>query len=252
MKLKRVVATALLLCLGLSLFHASTPAPASKPDTSRLASLIFPEAQAQSYQYVCAVGDSQTKGVTGAQPMYWQYLNDDRPTQKFTAVGTFSIGGRRCEQLLTEVFYVYVVNAAGKSFGCSKVIIQCGVNDAMQSLTAAQVCGNANSPIKTMVSAARAAGIPVILIGVAPWGTHSQWTAAKQTETLAINTCMAGLATTEAPAVTYVDGYTILGQPGTPTTLNTSWDDISAPDGLHWDTEGHRALATGINATGAL
>lgn len=240
------------LLLSLGLLCASLH-PAAPPLVRPVAELLAPSAQAQTYQLVCVVGDSESKGVAGASPMYWEYLNADRPSQKFTATGHISIGGRRCDQLLTEVFQVYVVSAAGKSYGCTKVIIQCGVNDAMQSYTADQVCNNANSPVKTMVTAARTAGIPVILIGVGPWGAHNQWTAAKQTQTLGINTCMQGLATTTSPAVTYVDAYTILGQPGTPTNLNTNWDDIAgAPDGLHWDTEGARALATGINATGAL
>lgn len=207
-------------------------------------------AQVPAAEVVCVVGDSQSKGVAGAAPLWWQYLRVDRPGERFSVAG-FGIGGYRCDQLETASFNAQVLSATGTSYGCTRLFIQCGVNDLMQSFTSTQVCGTTESPgpVRRMATAALAAGIPVVVVNVAPWGANAQWSAAKQTQTEAFNTCVASI-----PGVTVVDAYTALGQSGSPTLLNTAWDDVSGgADGLHWDTEGARALATAVNDTsGAL
>lgn len=215
-------------------------------------------AGAQVAENVCIIGDSQSRGVAGAAPMWWQYVQADRPGLKYS-VSPWGIGGLRCDQLEVQSFQPNVLSAAGKTYGCTRLVIQCGVNDLMQSYTANQICGAVGvagpagtlgtsttpGPVRRMAAQALAAGIQVTIINVAPWGAHSAWTAAKQAQTEATNACFATI-----PGVVVVDAYTALGMPGSPTLLNTAWDDVSGgPDGLHWDTEGARALATAANNT---
>lgn len=224
-----------------------------------LSLLSFPAA-AQPAQVACFLGDSITLGVQSPSTPWPQLLGTRRANQRFSVVN-LGAGGMRCDELESggtatctgcRSFLESVVRR-----GCTRLFLFCGVNDFMQSKTAAQVYGTGDTndsdrgPWLRMVRAAQAAGIPVTGATVAPWKGHGQWTTAKQAQQDAFNASVRATS-----GITVVDFYVSHGDPSDAQALRA----VTAPsyagtpaDFLHWGTAGNVAAADKVDATaGAL
>ncbi len=85
-----------------------------------------------------------------------------------------------------------------------------------------------------------AAGMKVVASTVTPFGNHAQWSATRQTELLGLNGLIANYVSQHPGEMALVDGYALMGTPGTPEDLLAAYD---SGDGLHWTTAGHNAFA---------
>jgi lysophospholipase L1-like esterase len=129
-------------------------------------------------------------------------------------------------------------NAHFATQGYSTLIFLGGVNDLRAGATAAATYATAVQ----ILAAARARGMTVVVVSVTPWGNWFEWTAGKQTETLAYNALLSAWATTNGQ--TYVDAYTALSAGGgTPEDLAAIYD---SGDGLHPNAAGSVLLANTV------
>ena len=239
---------------------------------------------AQTNAVVCFLGDSTSARLPWVNGgIGWpQRLQLNRQQQRFAIVNN-AIGGRRCDQLEVEAFPSFI--AGGKSRGCTRLVIQCGINDILQNWTTDQIYGVAGTPgapgtpgssttpgpLLRMVNAITAVGIPVTVVTVSPLGGSYNYPAGVQTQHMDVNTRIRTEASVTTPAlVTVVDLYRATGQTGAiATALATdpgSGVTMPAPfnfgDGIHFTsgngsvidaTTGDGRVAEAFNATtGAL
>lgn len=217
-------------------------------------------------QYVACVGDSITEGFPSPNTPWCQELQRRRGSQK-VAVINYGWSGLRCDEIesggvgLCANCPSFASIISNRSY--TRVVLMCGANDLNQGRTADQTIGTVGTPgpLRRMVTAARAAGIPVTVLTVTPLGSNGWYTAGVQTQHMDLNTRIRALATATAPAVTVVEAYNVLGTPGTTSvasaianypgdglTLSMAWQ-ASPVDNLHLGTAGNTRLADGIDAT---
>lgn len=231
-----------------------------------LAALVALSAHGAPVRFVACVGDSITEGVPAPNTPWCQVLGNRRTGQK-VAVINIGAGGLRCDEI--ETGGVPICNGcpsfasfiAHRSY--TRVMLMCGANDLMQGRTADQVIGTVGSPgpLRRMVSAARAAGLPVTLMTVTPLGGNAWYNATVQARHVDLNDRIRALATTTAPSVTVVEAYNVLATPGTTPvataianypgdglTLSAAWQAVPV-DNLHIGPAGNVRLADGIDAT---
>lgn len=231
-----------------------------------IALLLALAAHGAPVQYVACVGDSITEGVPAPNTPWCQLLQQRRAGQK-VAVVNIGAGGLRCDEIESGLVPIclncpsFASYIAHRSY--TRVMLMCGANDMNQGRTADQVIGTVGSPgpLRRMVTAARAAGLPVTVMTVTPLGGNAWYTSDVQARHVELNTRIRALATTTAPAVTVVEAYNVLATPGTTSvasaianypgdglTLNASWQ-AAPPDNLHLGPAGNVRLADAIDAT---
>ena len=240
-----------------------------------IAALLLPTlAGAQTASLVCFVGDSTTIGIPYVSGrMAWpQRIQLNRQGQRFSVVN-MGIGGLRCNQVEPLVFLVDVV-ASLKSRGCTRVVIQCGINDLLQNLTADQIYGAAGTPgvpgsdgssttpgpLLRMVNAATAAGIQVTVVTVTPLLGSYNYPAGVQTQHMDVNARIRAKSGVTTPSmVTVVDVYrSMASNAAIATALATDPGDgvaIAAPynfgDGIHY-TSGNGSVIDGTTGDGRM
>lgn len=231
-----------------------------------LAILLALSAHGAPVQFIACVGDSITEGVPAPNTPWCQMLQQRRTGQK-VAVINIAAGGLRCDEVETggvplcvgcPSFSAYI---AHRSY--TRVMLMCGANDLMQGRTADQIIGTVGSPgpMRRMVTAARAAGLPVTVMTVTPLGGNAWYTAGVQAQHVDLNSRIRALATSTAPSVTVVEAYNVLATPSTTPvataianypgdglTMPAAWQ-ATPPDNLHLSPAGNVRLADGIDAT---
>lgn len=199
------------------------------------ASRCGPDRTTVSPNSIIWLGDSITSGNTSspARPPYTlQAALSERVNSTSRIVMNGGFGGDNVAAMLVRW------NAYFATQGYSTLIFLGGVNDLRASATAAATYATAVQ----ILDSARARGMTVVVVSVTPWGNWFEWTAGKQTETLAYNALLSAWAT--ANGQTYVDAYTALSAGGgTPEDLAAIYD---SGDGLHPNAAGSVVLATTV------
>ena len=140
-------------------------------------------------------------------------------------VYNLGIGGHTAAQCLSD-WRDHV-----QSKGYATVVVHCGVNSINGSVSAVATMAD----LTTLYDEIRASGAKLIIGNLLPWSNFATWNAAKQTETLALNTLIATYGSTYSVSV--IDVYTALG---TGTALAAAYD---SGDGLHLNSAGASAYA---------
>lgn len=231
-----------------------------------LATLLALSAHGAPVQFIACVGDSITEGVPAPNTPWCQVLGNRRAGQK-VAVVNLGAGGLRCDEVesgsvpLCPSCPSFASFIANRSY--TRVVLMCGANDLNQGRTADQIIGTvgAPGPMRRMVTAARAAGLPVTVMTVTPLGGNAWYTAGAQAQHVDLNNRIRALATTTAPSVTVVEAYNVLATPSTTPvataianypgdglTMPAAWQ-ATPPDNLHLGPAGNVRLADGIDAT---
>lgn len=237
-----------------------------------LAALLPTLAGAQVHALVCVLGDSTTLGLpwTAGRVAWPQRLQQARQFQRFALINN-GVGGLRCDEIETQTLPAFVASA--KSRGCTRVVVQCGLNDLLQNRTAAQIygTGSAPGPYLRIVNAVTGAGIPATVLTASPLGGSYNYPSGVQAEHMDLNARIRAKSGMANPSlVTVVDVYRALGQTGPiATALATDpGNGVTMPgtynfgDGLHYTsgngvvidaTTGDGRVAEALNATpGAL
>ncbi len=148
------------------------------------------------------------------------------------AVVNHGVGSETISQLRTRW------DANVENGGYRALLLLGGINDIKFASA-----GGANAiwpDFTAIYDEALTAGMKIVACTVTPFGNHTQWSATRQTELLALNALIAGYVAQHAGVTALVDGYTLMGTPGTPEDLLAAYD---SGDGLHWTTAGHNAFA---------
>lgn len=231
-----------------------------------LAILLAMSAHGAPVQFIACVGDSITEGVPAPNTPWCQMLQQRRTGQK-VAVINIAAGGLRCDEIETGGVPLCVGCPSFASYishrSYTRVMLMCGANDLMQGRTADQIIGTVGSPgpMRRMVTAARAAGLPVTVMTVTPLGGNAWYTAGVQAQHVDLNSRIRALATATSPSVTVVEAYNVLATPSTTPvataianypgdglTMPAAWQ-ATPPDNLHLSPAGNVRLADGIDAT---
>lgn len=231
-----------------------------------LLGLLALPADSAPVRFVACVGDSITEGVPSPNTPWCQLLGQRRQGQNF-AVINLGAGGLRCDEVESGAVPLCPSCPSFASFIANRsythVILMCGANDLNQGRTADQIIGTTGTPgpLRRMVTAARAAGIPVTVMTVTPLGGNAWYTPTVEGRHMDVNTRIRALATTTAPSVTVVEAYNVLATPGTTPvataistypgdglTMSAAWQTTPA-DNLHLGAAGNVRLADGIDAT---
>lgn len=182
---------------------------------------------------VACLGDSLTSTSPGYVDTLRASLADDDACS--VSVVNHGVGSETIIQMRTRW------DANIENRGYRALVLLGGVNDIK---IASPGGANAIWPEFTAIyGEALAAGMRVVASTVAPFGNHSQWSSTRQTELLALNALIAGYVAQHSNEMALVDGYALLGTPGTPEDLLASYD---SGDGLHWTTAGHNAFAAAV------
>ena len=199
------------------------------------ASRCGPDRTTVSPNSILWLGDSITAGNVSSptRPPYSLQLElSQRVNSTSRIVMNGGFGGDNAAAMLVRW------NAYFATQGYSTLIFLGGVNDLRTGTSAATIYAT----IIQILDAARVRGMSVVVVSVTPWGNWAEWTAGRQTETLALNALLSAWATTNGQ--TYVDAYTALSAGGgTPEDLAAIYD---SGDGLHPNAAGTTLLATTV------
>lgn len=240
-----------------------------------IAALLLPAAAgAQTANLVCFLGDSTTARlpwISGG--IGWpERIQLNRVNQRF-AIADMSLGGERCNQIEPRTFLTDVV-ASGRSRGCTRLVLQCGLNDLLQNLTADQIYGVAGTPgapgsdgssttpgpLLRMINAATAAGLPVTVVTATPLLGSYNYPAPVQAAHMDLNTRIRTKSGVTTPSmVTVVDVYRAMAStaaiatalatdPGNGVALAGAYN---YGDGLHF-TSGNGIVIDGTTGDGRM
>jgi len=119
------------------------------------------------------------------------------------------------------------------------VVVWLGVNDLANDVATATIESN----LQAIYTAISDTGAKVIAVNVTPWKGSAAWSAARQTETDALNAWIAGTATD----IDYnIDMYSLLEDPDVDDTLLPAYDDGG---NIHLSTDGYNLVGTTINSS---
>jgi len=121
--------------------------------------------------------------------------------------------------------------------GYDRLVLEGGVNDIKNSVTAATVY----TEYSRIASEALAAGLRVVLCTVPAFGTNVEWSAAEEIELLAVNVLIRALAASD-PRYRLVDLYELTREPGT----NRLNDNTVLAGGLHVGGNSNLVMAAAI------
>lgn len=124
--------------------------------------------------------------------------------------------------------------------GWGSLVFLGGVNDLRTGTSASTIFATTQQ----ILDDARARGMVVVPVYVTPWGLWPEWTAGRQTETLAYNALLQTYCNTYS--LTCIDAYSALSAGGgSSQNLNAIYD---SGDGLHPNAAGSALLATTVSA----
>ncbi len=173
---------------------------------------------------IAAVGDSLTYGLNQGTSR-WVYTLGQALNRPIYNIG---FTGNTTAQCLAA----YNTSVAGK--GYSSVTVLCGINDLIAGVDATTIMAT----LTTIYDTARAAGLNLTIATIPPWSGAGGWDAAKQTQTLALNTLIAAYGSTNS--IDVVDLYNSALRSGT--ALAAASD---SGDGIHWNGTG-ATIAAGL------
>lgn len=186
---------------------------------------------------VAAIGDSLTDTRVGGG-RYLRYLAERCPESQFDSHGK---GGDMVNQMRRR-FEREVLQPELDPPSYTDVIVFGGVNDLYSDLTAGRTVSKIEADLTAMYRAARARGLRVIAITVAPWGGfRKHYTAARAATTAELNRWIlaqpAGHVVDRA-----IDSYPLLA------CGEKLCTDYASPfrDGLHFGPKGHERLASAL------
>lgn len=191
-----------------------------------------PDNRASNNLSIAWLGDSIIAGTgstPNTPPMQLKTVTD--PGSAFN----LATGGYTTTQCATRY-----TSAAVAGAGHRTLIWSCGVNDMATGVSGATAWANAQA----VVTAARAAGLKVIITSIMPWKNSAGWTAGKQTETVAYNAAASAWA--GANGALYVDLFTPMGGGGgDPDVLAVAYD---SGDLIHPNAVGAGVIASLVGA----
>lgn len=166
-----------------------------------------------------AFGDSISTAPSYADPLA-QLLH--------VGYGEQAIGGYKTSDLIA-----YLKPSMTERYSDS--VLLCGINDVIQSVSAATIEANLTLLIAQLNN-------PVVVC-LLPFGNYSGWTSGKEAVRVAVNTWI------KANVAHYVDAESVMGDLSTPSqpVLKAAYD---SGDGLHPNDAGNTALAGAIFAQG--
>lgn len=229
---------------------SSTPAPAAAPAPTTDAAepaLAFAGGDGGPHRRVyrlAAMGDSLTdaRSKGGA---FLELLRERCPRSTFD---NFGVGGQMVNQMAAR-FGRQILGEprAGGAPAYTDVLVWGGVNDLYSDETAGRTVSKIQHDLSTMYASARARGLRVLAMTVAPWGGFTRyWSPKRRATTLALNAWLR-----EAPArgdvSGVVDAWALLScaDAGSPDKL---CPPFARRDGLHVTTEGQRKLGEELHA----
>lgn len=190
---------------------------------------------------MAAIGDSLTSESSGGGG-YLKRLRELCPESRFDDHG---VGGQMVNQMRRR--FVREVLGGGGAHGpgprYDHVIVFGGVNDLYSDLTAGRTVRKITADLTAMYGEARARGVRVVALTVAPWGGFTRYfNPSREAATRELNRWILSqvAAGTVAGAV---DTFPLLA------CGNALCADVSRPytDGLHFGPEGHRRIANALH-----
>lgn len=189
---------------------------------------------------LAAMGDSLTdaRSKGGA---FLELLRERCPRSTFD---NFGVGGQMVNQMAARFGRQVLGGPAATDGGATAytdVLVWGGVNDLYSDETAGRTVAKIQTDLSHMYASARARGLRVLAMTVAPWGGFTRyWSPKRRATTLALNAWLR-----EAPArgdvSGLVDAWALLScaDAGSPDKL---CPPFARRDGLHVTTEGQRKL----------
>lgn len=189
---------------------------------------------------VAALGDSLTDRRVGGG-LYLARLQELCPESRFDHFGK---GGDMVNQMRRRLPAVFAA-ASSPETRYTHLVVFGGVNDLYSDLTAGRTVRKITADLEAIYDEARAQGLAVVAITVAPWGGFSRWfTPARAETTRELNAWIR--ARPAAGTVAHVvDAHELLG------CGDSLCEAYSKPhrDGLHFGPEGHRRLGEALHRT---
>ena len=186
--------------------------------------------------------DDFAKAITGVTDYTGFFVGDSfgdaagEYTTQVNARGySYSIGG---ESIVGDI-EAQLAQALSELPAATWCVIQGGVNDMLADTLAVDV----TPTFDAMVADAKAAGLNVIVTGIAPWTGYVTHTSPRQTQTDALNLYMSQQAAVQG--YTYLDFYALLEDPGVADTMLPVYD---SGDNLHPSVYGAMIIARAIDA----
>lgn len=189
---------------------------------------------------LAAMGDSLTdaRSKGGA---FLELLRERCPRSTFD---NFGVGGQMVNQMAAR----FGRQILGAPTPYSDVLVWGGVNDLYSDETAGRTVAKIQNDLSHMYATARARGLRVLAMTVAPWGGFTRyWSPKRRGTTLALNAWIR-----EAPARGdvggVVDAWALLscGDAGSPP--DKLCPTFARRDGLHVTTDGQRKLGEALHA----
>ena len=186
---------------------------------------------------VAAVGDSLTDARSSGGK-FLSYLRERCPESQFDNYGR---GGEMVNQMRRR--FERDVTAPGKPV-YTHVIVFGGVNDVYSDLTAHRTPQKIEGDLLKMYEMARAAGIEVVALSIAPWGGFRRYfNPTRSAATLEVNRWIERQAN-EGVVEHFVDAYGLLSC-GDPEKLCPAFVP-PFNDGLHFNVKGHEVLGEAL------
>lgn len=176
------------------------------------------------------IGDSLTEGIAPSAPTRPPGVLNQSMKQP---VYNYGVGGSTATQCLTR----WRTFAAGK--GYDSLVLFCGVNSLIAGGTATSIYAE----LETLMNEARAEGLRVTPVLIAPWKNFVSWNAPAQAQTDALNALLVAYCT--ANSLTCVSTATLGGEGGDANVLLAAYD---SGDHLHYTAAGSTALAVLVGA----
>ncbi len=185
---------------------------------------------------VAAMGDSLTD-ANAKGGAFLELLHERCPRSRFD---NFGVGGQMVNQMAAR--FARQILGEGAEAGAAPeytdVIVWGGVNDLYSDETAGRTVAQIEADLARMYAAARARGVRVLALTVAPWGGFERfWSPRRRLTTLALNAWIRE-APARGSADVVVDAWALLSC-GDPDKL---CPDFARRDGLHVTTSGQRRL----------
>ncbi len=208
-----------------------------------LVAAVAPAQTSRRVYTVAAIGDSLTDPRSRGG-IYLRELRARCPASRFDSYG---VGG----EMVNQMRHRFARDVLGDATTASKpkyshVIVFGGVNDLYSDLTAHRTVDRITADLSSMYASARAHGLRVVALTVAPWGGFRSFNASRAAATGAVNRWI--FAQRDLGAVdAVVDAHALLSCGN----ADALCDRYAAPfhDGIHFGPEGHRRLADALFAS---
>jgi lysophospholipase L1-like esterase len=186
-------------------------------------------------QHIAWIGDSISAGVNTSPTFPPNVLYQTYGQQRSKSVQNFAIGGGVIA-LCNSQYSAAIAGGAG--FGT--LVVMCGINDLKAGLPATYIW----PVLQSILDDARSRGLNVVPMTITPWANWvdglTDWTAAKQIETEALNTSIRNWCTSNG--VTCVDTY------NSALRLGQALDPAYNFDNLHPNAAGSAYIAGLVQA----